>query len=142
MRMQINWNAVTAVCAIVVALLTASGWLTDGLREDIRDLRREMRGETVGMRQEMREEFGGMRQEIREEFGGMRQEMAGMRQELREDIKDLRREMREGFAETRENIKALQQDVAFIKGQSRADQTTNGNARHPSSGSQGNRNPE
>lgn len=83
MRIQINWNAVTAVCAIVVALFTASGWLTDGLREDIRDLRQEMR---------------------------------------------------EGFAETREDIKALQQDVAFIKGQIRADQTTNGNAQRPVSG--------
>ena len=83
MRMQINWNAVTAVCAIVVALFTASGWLTDGLREDIRDLRQEMR---------------------------------------------------EGFAETRKDIKALQQDVAFIKGQIRADQTTNGNTKRPASG--------
>ena len=130
MRMQINWNAVTAVCAIIVALLTASGWLTDGLREDIRDLRLEMREGFGGMRLEMREEFGGMRQEM----AGMRQEMAGMRQEMREDIKDLRLEMREGFAETREDIEALQQDVAFIKGQTRSDQTTNGNARRRDSG--------
>lgn len=43
MGIWINWNAVTAVCAIVVTLFTASGWLTDGLREDIRDLRQEMR---------------------------------------------------------------------------------------------------
>ena len=94
MRIQINWNAVTAVCAIVVALFTASGWLTDGLREDISDLR-----------QEMREEFA-----------------------------DMRREMREGFAETREDIEALQQDVAFIKGRTRSDQTTNGNTQRPGSG--------
>ena len=94
MRIQINWNAVTAVCAIVVALFTASGWLTDGLRLDISDLR-----------QEMREEFA-----------------------------DLRREMREGFAETREDIEALQQDVAFIKGRTRSDQTTNGNTQRPGSG--------
>lgn len=99
MRMQINWNAVTAVCAIVVALFTASGLLTDGLRADIRDLRQEMR----------------------EGFVEMRQEMTGMRQE-----------MREGFAGMREDIEVLQQDVAFIKGQIRADQTTNGNARRPS----------
>lgn len=92
MRIQINWNAVTAVCAIVVAIFTASGWLTDGLREDIRDLR-----------QEMREEFGGMRQE-----------------------------MRDGFAGMREDIEVLQQDLAFINGQIRADQTTNGNAQSPS----------
>ena len=92
MRIQINWNAVTAVCAIVVALFTASGWLTDGLREDIGDLRQEMREELTGLRQEMREGFAGMR----------------------------------------EDIKVLQQDVAFIKGRIRSDQTTNGNAQRPS----------
>ena len=109
MRIQINWNAVTAVCAIVVAIFTASGWLTDGLRDDIRDLRQEMREELTGLRQEMREGFAGMRQ----------------------DIKNLRQEMREGFAETREDIEVLQQDVAFIKGRLRSDQTTNGNAQRP-----------
>ncbi len=102
MRIQINWNAVTAVCAIVVAVFTASGWLTDGLRLDIKDLR-----------QEMREEFA-----------------------------DMRREMREGFADTREDIEALQQDVAFIKGRTRSDQTPNGNTQRPGSGKQGNLNPE
>ena len=102
MRIQINWNAVTAVCAIVVAVFTASGWLTDGLHEDIKDLR-----------QEMREEFAEMRQE-----------------------------MREGFAETREDIEVLQQDVAFIKGQIRSDQTTNGNTQRSDSGKQVNMNPE
>ena len=110
MRIQINWNAVTAVCAIVVALVMASGWHTDGLSEDIRDLRQEMRGELTGIRQEMREGFAGMRQ----------------------DIKNLRQEMHEGFAETREDIEALQQDVAFIKSRIRADQTTNDNAQRPS----------
>ena len=112
MRIQFNWNAVTAVCAIVVAVFTASGWLTDGLRLDIKDLR-----------QDMREEFAGMRQEMREGFA-----------EMRKDIKDLRGEMREGFAETREDIEALQQDGAFIKGRTRTDQTTNGNTQRPGSG--------
>ena len=102
MRIQINWNAVTAVCAIVVAVFTASGWLTDGLHEDIEDLRQEMREEFVEMRQEMRE----------------------------------------GFAETREDIEVLQQDVAFIKGRTRPDQTTNGNTQRPASGKQGSLNPE
>ena len=53
MRIQINWNAVTAVCAIVVAVFTASGWLTDGLRLDIKDLRQEMREEFAGMREDI-----------------------------------------------------------------------------------------
>ena len=66
MRIQINWNAVTAVCAIFVAVFTASGWLTDGLREDIRDLREEMR----------------------EGFAELRKELAGVRQESRKDNKD------------------------------------------------------
>ena len=131
MRIQINWNAVTAVCAIVVAVFTASGWLTDGLRLDIKDLRQDMREELAGMRQEMREEFAGMRHDMREEFV-----------EMRKDIKDLRREMREGFAETREDIEALQLDVAFIKGPTRMDQTPNGNTQRPGSGKQGNLNPE
>ena len=68
MRIQINWNAVTAVCAIVVAVFTASGWLTDGLHEDIKDLRQEMREEFAETRQEMREGFTEMRQEMREGF--------------------------------------------------------------------------
>ena len=60
MRIQINWNAVTAVCAIVVALLTASGWLTDGLREDIRDLRQEMREGFA----ETREDIEALQQDV------------------------------------------------------------------------------
>lgn len=42
MGIRINWNAVTAVCAIFVAVFTASGWLTDGIRADIRDLRQDI----------------------------------------------------------------------------------------------------
>ena len=105
MRIQFNWNAVTAVCAIVVAVFTASGWLTDGLRLDIKDLRQDMREEFAGMRQDMREELAGMRQDMREEF-----------------------------SETREDIEALQQDVAFIKGRTRPDQTPNGNTQRPAPG--------
>ncbi len=123
MRIQINWNAVTAVCAIVVAVYTASGWLTDGLRLDIKDLRQDMREEFAGMRQDMREELAGMRGEMREEFV-----------EMRKDIKDLCQDMREGFAETREDIEALQQDVAFIKGRTRPDQTPKGNTQRPAPG--------
>ena len=119
--MQINWNAVTAVCAIFVALFTASGWLTDGLREDIRDLRQEMREGFAGMRKEL----AGVRQDPRKDNKDLRQEM-------REGFAEMRQEMHEGFAETREDIEALQQDVAFIKGRNRPDQTTNGNAQRPS----------
>lgn len=64
MGIRINWNAVTAVCAIFVAVFTASGWLTDGLREDIRNLRQEMREEFTDLRQEMREGFAEMREDI------------------------------------------------------------------------------
>lgn len=119
MGIRINWNAVTAVCAIFVAVFTASGWLTDGLREDIKDLRQEMR----------------------EGFAEMRKELAGVRQETRKDNKDLRQEMREGFAEThediaeiREDIEVLQQDVAFIKGRILPDQTRTGNTQRPDAG--------
>ena len=108
MGIRINWNAVTAVCAIVVVLFTASGWLTDGLREDIRDLR-----------QEMNQGFAEVRQEIKD---------------VRVEIKDIRVEMREGFAEIREDIEVLQQDVAFIKGQTRSDQTTDGSSQRLDSG--------
>lgn len=55
MRLQINWNAVTATCAFIVALFTASGRLTYGLCEDIRELR-----------QEMREGFDVMHQQIKD----------------------------------------------------------------------------
>ncbi|MXW54290.1 MAG: hypothetical protein F4X08_05410 [Gemmatimonadetes bacterium] len=55
MGIQINWNAVTAVCAIGVTLYTASGWLTDGLSEDIRDLRLEMHEGFTAMREEISE---------------------------------------------------------------------------------------
>ena len=64
MSIRINWNAVTAVCAIFVAVFTASGWLTDGLREDIKDLRQEMREGFAEMRQEMREGFAETREDI------------------------------------------------------------------------------
>ena len=111
MGIRINWNAVTAVCAIFVAVFTASGWLTDGLREDIR-----------GLRQEMREGLAEVRKDIKD-----------VRKEMREGLAEVRKEMREGFAETREDIEALQQDVAFIKGRARSDQTTNGTTQRPDS---------
>ena len=107
MGIRINWNAVTAVCAIFVAVFTASGWLTEGIREEIRDLREDIKD----LRQEMREDLA----------------------EVRKDVKDLRQEMHQGFAETREDIDVLQQDVAFIKGRILPDQTTNGNTQRPDS---------
>ena len=70
MRTQTNWNAVTAVCAIVLAVFTASGWLTDGLREDIRDLR-----------QEMREGFA----ETRVEIEALQQDVAYIKAQIRAD---------------------------------------------------------
>ena len=60
MGIRVNWNAVTAVCAIFVAVFTASGWLTDGLREDIRDLRQEMREGFA----EMREDIEALQQDV------------------------------------------------------------------------------
>ena len=81
MRIQINWNAVTAVCAIVVALLTASGWLTDGLREDIRDLRQEMREGFY----EMRKEFGDLRQQLREDIEALQQDVAFIKGQIQAD---------------------------------------------------------
>lgn len=67
MGIRINWNAVTAVCAIFVAVFTASGWLTDGLREDIRDLREEMRQGFAMMREdiaEIREDVKVLQQDV------------------------------------------------------------------------------
>lgn len=72
MGIRINWNAVTAVCAVFVALFTASGWLTDGIRADIRDLRQEMREGFAEMRKEMREGFA----ETREDIEALQQDVA------------------------------------------------------------------
>ena len=62
MGIRINWNAVTAVCAIFVAVFTASGWLTEGILEEIRDLREDIKD----LRQEMREDLAEVRKDVKD----------------------------------------------------------------------------
>jgi hypothetical protein len=49
------------------------------MKRDMRELRQEMRQEISGLRQEMHQGIGDLRQEMRQEIGGLRQEM---RQEI------------------------------------------------------------
>lgn len=77
MRIQINWNAVTAVCAIVVAVFTTSGWLTDGLREDIRKLRLEMHEGFAEIHEDL--------SEIRKDIKVLQQDMAFIKGRTRSD---------------------------------------------------------
>ena len=60
------------------------------LREELRDMRAEMR---EGFR-DLREEIRGTRSELRGEIGGVREEIRGTRSELRGEIGDVRADNR------------------------------------------------
>ena len=59
------------------------------IKENVRELRREMRGEIGGLRGEI----GDLRAEMRGEFGNLRGEIGDLRGEMRGEIGDLRGEI-------------------------------------------------
>jgi uncharacterized protein involved in exopolysaccharide biosynthesis len=83
-------------------------------KQDLQQLRQELKGEMAQLRQEMKEEISQLRQE-----------MTQVRQELKGEIAQLREETKEEIAQLRQEIGLLRQHVDSEISQLRRDMNTN-----------------
>jgi flagellar biosynthesis GTPase FlhF len=83
-------------------------------KQDLQQLRQELRGEMAQLRQEMKEEIAQLREELRGDITATKQ-----------DFQQLRRELREEISQLREEIGILRQHVDSEISQLRRDMNTN-----------------
>jgi DNA anti-recombination protein RmuC len=83
-------------------------------KQDLQQLRQELKGEMAQLRQEMKEEIAQLREELRGDITATKQ-----------DFQQLRRELREEISQLREEIGILRQHVDSEISQLRRDTNTN-----------------
>jgi flagellar biosynthesis GTPase FlhF len=83
-------------------------------KQDLQQLRQELKGEMAQLRQEMKEEIAQLRMELRGDITATKQ-----------DFQQLRRELREEISQLREEIGILRQHVDSEISQLRRDMNTN-----------------
>jgi flagellar biosynthesis GTPase FlhF len=83
-------------------------------KQDLQQLRQELKGEMAQLRQEMKEEIAQLRMELRGDITATKQ-----------DFQQLRRELREEISQLREEIGLLRQHVDSEISQLRRDMNTN-----------------
>jgi flagellar biosynthesis GTPase FlhF len=83
-------------------------------KQDLQQLRQELKGEMAQLRQEMKEEIAQLREELRGDITATKQ-----------DFQQLRRELREEISQLREEIGILRQHVDSEISQLRRDMNTN-----------------
>jgi DNA repair exonuclease SbcCD ATPase subunit len=83
-------------------------------KQDLQQLRQELKGEMAQLRQEMKEEIAQLREELRGDITATKQ-----------DFQQLRRELREEISQLREGIGILRQHVDSEISQLRRDMNTN-----------------
>jgi flagellar biosynthesis GTPase FlhF len=83
-------------------------------KQDLQQLRQELKGEMALLRQEMKEEIAQLRMELRGDITATKQ-----------DFQQLRRELREEISQLREEIGLLRQHVDSEISQLRRDMNTN-----------------
>jgi tRNA U34 5-carboxymethylaminomethyl modifying GTPase MnmE/TrmE len=101
-------------------------------KQDLQQLRQELKGEMAQLRQEMKEEIAQLRMELRGDITATKQDFQQLRRELREEILQLREEMTQvrqelkgEIAQLREEIGLLRQHVDSEISQLRRDMNTN-----------------
>jgi predicted nucleic acid-binding Zn-ribbon protein len=101
-------------------------------KQDLQQLRQELKGEIAQLRQEMKEEIAQLREELRGDITATKQDFQQLRRELREEILQLREEMTQvrqelkgEIAQLREEIGLLRQHVDSEISQLRRDMNTN-----------------
>jgi DNA repair exonuclease SbcCD ATPase subunit len=62
-------------------------------KQDLQQLRQELKGEIAQLRQEMKEEIAQLREELRGDITATKQDFQQLRQELKEEIAQLRQEI-------------------------------------------------
>jgi hypothetical protein len=73
-------------------------------RQDIIELRTELRAEIAELRTELRAEIAELRSEVRAEIADVRAEIAALRTEVRNEIAALRTEMVAGFRDVEQRM--------------------------------------
>jgi predicted nucleic acid-binding Zn-ribbon protein len=94
-------------------------------KQDLQQLRQELKGEMAQLRQEMKGEMVQLRQEMKEEIAQLREELREDITATKQDFQQLRRELREEISQLREEIGILRQHVDSEISQLRRDMNTN-----------------
>jgi predicted nucleic acid-binding Zn-ribbon protein len=94
-------------------------------KQDLQQIRQELKGEMAQLRQEMKGEMVQLRQEMKEEIAQLREELRGDITATKQDFQQLRRELREEISQLREEIGILRQHVDSEISQLRRDTNTN-----------------
>jgi DNA repair exonuclease SbcCD ATPase subunit len=94
-------------------------------KQDIQQMRQELKGEMAQLRQELREEISQLREETKEEIAQLRQHVDGEISKLRGDIAQLRQHIDSETSQLRQEIAQMRQHVDSEISQLRRDMNTN-----------------
>jgi DNA repair exonuclease SbcCD ATPase subunit len=94
-------------------------------KQDIQQMRQELKGEMAQLRQELREEISQLREETKEEIAQLRQHVDGEISKLRGDIAQLRQHVDSETSQLRQEIAQMRQHIDSEISQLRRDMNTN-----------------
>jgi predicted nucleic acid-binding Zn-ribbon protein len=94
-------------------------------KQDIQQMRQELKGEMAQLRQELREEISQLREETKEEIAQLRQHVDGEMSKLRGEIAQLRQHVDSEISQLRQEIAQMWQHVDSEISQLRRDTNTN-----------------
>jgi predicted nucleic acid-binding Zn-ribbon protein len=94
-------------------------------KQDIQQLRQELKGEMAQLRQELREEISQLREETKKEIAQLRQHVDGEISKLRGEIAQLRQHVDSEISQLRQDIAQMRQHVDSEISQLRRDMNTN-----------------
>jgi DNA repair exonuclease SbcCD ATPase subunit len=94
-------------------------------KQDIQQMRQELKGEMAQLRQELREEISQLREETKEEIAQLRQHVDGEISKLRGEIAQLRQHVDSEMSQLRQEIAQMRQHVDSEISQLRRDMNTN-----------------
>jgi DNA repair exonuclease SbcCD ATPase subunit len=94
-------------------------------KQDIQQMRQELKGEMAQLRQELREEISQLREETKEEIAQLRQHVDGEISKLSGEIAQLRQHVDSEISQLRQEIAQMRQHVDSEISQLRRDMNTN-----------------
>jgi DNA repair exonuclease SbcCD ATPase subunit len=94
-------------------------------KQDIQQMRQELRGEMAQLRQELRAEISQLREETKEEIAQLRQHVDGEISKLRGEIAQLRQHVDSEISQLRQEIAQMRQHIDSEISQLRRDMNTN-----------------
>jgi len=94
-------------------------------KQDIQQMRQELKGEMAQLRQELREEISQLREETKEEIAQLRQHVDGEISKLRGEVAQLRQHVDSEISQLRQEIAQMRQHVDSEISQLRRDMNTN-----------------